>query len=182
MIPESTFWYDPRMWDDTPTDDPLGNSLKFQQEIIDDVQTILLTVWRKAFSQLSVESPFKEMYREMMEPLITMVTNVSNPALRFNESTYNRKATIAEKVAIEGREVSFRMTHLGGMVRVLDHELNNGVGEVETLRDEVYSKLIYYDQYLHDNFNVTQNLIKNNVAVSISSIIHSAIYAITRLP
>ncbi len=182
MIPESTFWYDPRMWDDTPTDEPLGDSLRFQRKVVDDVQGLLLKVWKEALPSLSIDSPFKEMYSEMMEPLISKATNVSNPVLRFDDAVHNRKATMAEKVAVEGREVSFRMTHLGGMVKVLEHELENGSGRVEELRDEVYEKLVHYDGYLHENFTVTLNPIRNNVGMSISSIIHSAEYARKRQP
>ena len=182
MIPESTFWYDPRMWDDTPTDEPLGDSLRFQRKVVDDVQGLLLKVWKEALPSLLVESPFKEMYSEMMGPLISKATNVSNPVLRFDDAVHSRKATMAEKVAVEGREVSFRMTHLGGMVRVLDNELENGSGEVEDLRDEVYSKLTEYDGYLHENFEVTTNPIRNNVGMSLSSIIYSAEYSKNRQP
>lgn len=182
MIPESTFWYDPRMWDDTPTDQPLGDSLQFQREVVEDVQGLLLKVWQEASPKLTAESPFREMYHGMMTPLLTKATNVSNPTLRFNDKVHTRKATVAEKVAVEGREVSYRMTHLGGMVRVLDHELEHGSGDVESERDEVYAKLIEYDRKLHENFEVTLNPIRNNVGMSIESIIHSAIYAKNRQP
>ena len=182
MIPESTFWYDPRMWDDTPSKDKLGDSLQFQKKVMEDVQGLLLETWKEAVPELTVESPFKEMYQEMLAPLISKVTNVSNPLLSFNKSVHKRKATVAEKVAVEGREVSFRMTHLGGMVKVLDHELEFGNGDVGELRERVYSKLTYYDEYLNDNFDVTLNPIKNNVGMSISSIIHSMIYAKSRQP
>ena len=182
MIPESTFWYDTRMWDDTPTDQPLGDSLRFQQEVVQDVQGLLLKVWREASPKLTVESPFKEMYHEMMTPLVTKATNVSNPVLTFNEKVHQRKATMAEKVALEGREVSYRMTHLGGMIRVLEHELEHGSGDVEDARDEVYAKLMEYDKILRENFKVTLNPIRDNVGTSISSIIHSAIYARNRQP
>jgi hypothetical protein len=182
LIPESTFWYDPRMWDDTPTEEPLGDSLRLARDVVEDVEGLLLRVWKEALPSLSVESPFKVMYREMMEPLISKATNVSNPVLRFDEEVHSSKATVAEKVAVEGREISYRMTHLGGMVRVLDAELEQGTGEVERLRDEVYDKLTEYDRYLHENFKVTLNPIKNNVGMSISSLIHSAVYARGRQP
>jgi len=182
LIPESTFWYDPRMRDDTPTEEPLGDSLRYARDVVEDVEGTLLRVWEEALPSLSVESPFKAMYREMMAPLISRATNVSNPPHRFAEEVHGRKATVAEKVAVEGREVSYRMTHLGGMVRVLDAELEQGAGEVEGLRDEVYDKLTEYDKILHENFNVTLNPIKDNVGMSISALIRSAEYAKRRQP
>jgi hypothetical protein len=182
MIPESTFWYDPRMWDDTPTDESLGDSLQFAQTVVQDVETLLLKVWKETFPTLSTESPFKAMYWKMLNPLINKETNVSNPTLTFSKQIHRRKATVAEKVAIEGREVSFRMTHLGGMVRLLDLEIEEGNTKVKEHRDQVYNKLIEFDKYLQKNFKVVLNPIKNNVGMSISSIIHSAEYSKKRQP
>lgn len=182
MIPEGTFWFDPRMWDDTPTDGRLGDSLEFQREVVEDVQGLLLEVWQEALPKLSADTPQKEMYTGMMEPLISKAINVSNPVLRFDEEVHGRKATVAEQVAVEGREVSFRMTHLGGMVMVLDQELEKGTGEVSELREKVYSKLLYYDKYLNENFDVTLNPIKNSVGMSIESILYSAEYTKNRQP
>jgi len=143
----------------------------------------MLGVWREALPQLRHESPFKLMIEEMMEPITKMYTNVSNPTLRFDEKVHARKATVAEKVAIEGREVSYRMTHLGGLTRALDAELNQeGNSALEKLRDEVYDKLCGYDRLLHENFSVTLNPIKNNVGMGVSSILHSAMYARGRQP
>jgi len=183
MIPECTFWYDPRMWDDTPTGESVGDSLRYAQGVVTDVEGFMLGVWREALPQLRHESPFKLMIEEMMAPLVKRYTNVSNPTLRFDEKVHARKATVAEKVAIEGREVSYRMTHLGGLTRALDAELNqNGDSALEKLRDEVYDKLCGYDRLLHENFRVTLNPIKNNVGMGVSSILHSAMYARGRQP
>lgn len=183
MIPEGTFWYDARMWDDSPTDGTVGDSLRAGKEIVDDVQGFMLDVWKKALPYLESETPFKRMYTEMMQPLITKEVNVSNPVLTFNDEVHNRKATVAEKYAIEGREVSFRMTHMGGLMRVLDAELENGGNEVLSgLRDEVYQKVLAFDERLHRDYEVVLNPIRNNVGMSISSMIHAALYAKGRQP
>jgi len=138
----------------------------------------MLVVWIEALPYLETESPFKMMYNEMMEPLMNKQTNVSNPTLLFDEKVHSRKATVAEKYAIEGREVAFRMTHLGGLVRVLDAELEQDGNEVvERLRDEVYQKLAMYDRNLHENYEVTLNPLKNNVGTCISALLQSANYA-----
>ena len=183
MIPECTFWYDPRMRDDTTTDDRVGDSLKVAQDIVSDVQGFMLDVWEKALPHLKNETPQKVMIEYMMKPLIKSYTNVSNPVLTFNKDIHERKATVAEKVAIEGREVSFRMTHLGGLWRVLDAELSFGGNEVvDGLRSDVYEKIMAYDARLNEDFDVTLNPIRHNVGMMISSIIHSAVYAKNRHP
>lgn len=181
MIPEGTFWYDPRMWNDTPTDETVGESLKKAQTIVSDTEEFMLEIWKKALPYLKTETPQKFMIAQMMEPLITKQTNVSNPTLRFNEDVHQRKATIAEQVAIEGREVSFRMTHLGGLKRIFDAEsMKNSV--LDGLHTEVYNKILEYDKRLNRDFKVTTNPIRNNVGMMISSIINSAVYAKSRYP
>ena len=181
MIPECTFWYDPRMWNDTPTEEPIGESLKKAQDIVKDVQGFMLDTWNKALPYLKTMTPFKFKYEKMMEPLITKHTNVSNPVLRFDNETHKRKASVAEQVAIEGREVAFRMTHLGGLKRVLDAETEKNT-VIDELQDAVYEKIMAYDKRLNRDFDVKINPIKNNVGMMISSIIHSAIYAKNRQP
>jgi hypothetical protein len=181
MIPECTFWYDPRMWNDTPTEDPVGDSLRYAQKVVDDVQGFMLETWKKALPSLVTDTPFKFKMEKMMEPLITKATNVSNPTLRFNDTVHQRKATLAEKVAIEGREVSYRMTHLGALKRVFDAEQNKNE-VLETLHDEVYAKIMDYDKTLNENYKVVSNPIRNNVGTCISAIIQSAIYAKNRQP
>lgn len=183
MIPEGTFWYDPRMWDDTPTDDLVGDSLKIGQQIVSGVEDFMLGVWEKALPHLSVETPQRVMIEYMMKPLIKKYTNVSNPVLTFNKEVHNRKATVAEKVAIEGREVSFRMTYLGALWRVLDEECRDGGNEViEGLRSMVYDEIMRFDRRLNTDFDVVTNPIRNNIGMMISSIIHSAVYSKNRQP
>ena len=183
MIPECCLWYDPRMWDDAPTNEPLGDSLKRAQDIITDTENFLHHVWKRAQPHLKYESPLKEMIDEMIQPIINKYTNVSNPTLSFDEKVHNRKATVAEKVAVEGRELSFRMTHLGGLVRFLEAEFEqSGNDAIGNLRDETFDKLCEYDRLLHKNYDVTNNPIENNVGMGISSIIYSAVYAKRRQP
>ncbi len=75
------------------------------------------------------------------------------------------------------------MTHLGGLMRVLDAQLEQGGNEVvERLRDEVYEKVLTYDKILHENYKVMLNPIRNNVGMSISAIMHSAMYSKGRHP
>jgi hypothetical protein len=183
MIPECCLWYDPRMWDDTPTNKPLGDSLQYAYNVTTKTESFMLGIWERALPNLKSNNPFKVMIAEMMKPLQIRYTNVSNPPLSFNENVHTRNATVAEKIAVEGRELSFRMTHLGGLKRVFDKELkHNSNSKIEKLRDEVQDKLIEYDRRLHADYDVTINPIRNNVGACISAILNSAIYAKNRQP
>jgi len=183
MIPECCIWYDPRMWDDSPSGSTLGESLIYAKERRDEVSSWMLDVWNRALSYLGTMSPFKVMMDEWMEPIIERYTNVSNPPFSFDEKVHARKATVAEKVGVEGRDDFYRMFYLGGLIRTFDAELEVGGGEtLSGLRDEVYGKLQEYDNYLHDNYTVAAHPIRNLVGMGLGALLHSAVYAKGRQP
>ncbi|MBN2335528.1 hypothetical protein JXL21_08200, partial [Candidatus Bathyarchaeota archaeon] len=84
MIPECCIWFDPRMWDDSPSESTLGESLLYAKERRDEVNTYMLDVWNKALPHLATVSPYKVMMDEWMEPIIEKYTNVSNPPFTFD--------------------------------------------------------------------------------------------------
>jgi hypothetical protein len=178
MIPECCIWFDPRMWDDSPSDTTIGESLAYAKERSDEVDRFMLDVLSRALPSLKAGSPFKVMMDEHMEPISRRFTNVSNPPFSFNEKTHARPATVAEKIGIEGRDDLYRMFYLGGLIRAFDAELEAGGDEsLAGVRDEVYGKLQDYDNYLHDNYTVVAHPIRNLVGVSLGAILHSAMYA-----
>ncbi|MBD3204709.1 hypothetical protein GF319_00020, partial [Candidatus Bathyarchaeota archaeon] len=181
MIPECCIWFDPRMWDDTPLDSTLGESLRYAKETSDEVNNFMLRIWNESLPLLKTESPFKVMMEEWMEPIIKRYTNVTNPPFRFDERIQKKKATMAEKVGVEGRDDLYRMFYLGGMIRTFNAELEKGGSEkLEDLNQEVMGKLQEYDNYLHDNYTVVNHPIRNLVGMGVGSLIYSAEYAKTK--
>ena len=181
MIPECCIWFDPRMWDDTPLEITLGESLRYAKDTSDEVNNFMLRIWNEALPYQETDSPFKVMMEEWMEPIIKRYTNVTNPPFRFDERIQNKRATMAEKVGVEGRDDLYRMFYLGGMVRTFNAELEEGGSEkLEDLNQEVMGKLQEYDNYLHDNYTVVNHPIRNLVGMGIGSLIYSAQYAKTK--
>lgn len=181
MIPECCLWYDPRMWDDRPVDSSLGDSLRYAQERNAEAGSFLLDAWNKVLSLLTTPTPFKAMMEENMAPLIQKYSNVSDPPFNFDERVHGRRATLAEKIGIEGREDLYVMFRCGGFLRALDEEIRRGGGgALRDVREEVYAKLIEYDAHLHATYDVTAHPIRNLVGMSVGSLLHAAEYAKTR--
>ena len=150
MIPECCIWYDPRMWNDTPTDGTLGDSLRYAHDRATASDNFVLDAWKSALPFLKTRTQFKEMIKENMAPLINKYTNVSNPPFIFNSKVHARKATMAEKIGIEGREDLYIMFDLGGLIRTIDAELKSSRGSMlEKIREETLVKLKEYDRHLH---------------------------------
>ena len=87
---------------------------------------------------------------------------------------------MAEKVGIEGHDDIYRMFKLGGLRRALDEEFEaTGSPEVEALRDEAHARLLEYDCFLHENYDVVNHPIRNLVGMSTGCLLYSALYATT---
>ncbi len=178
MIPECCIWYDPRMWDDTPLDQKLGDSLLYAKDRADEVNNFMLDVWNEALPHLEKETPFKVMMDNWMKPIIERYTNVTNPPFSFPEKIKKKQATVAEKIGVEGRDDLYRMFYLGGLIRTFEAELEVGGSEkLDALSKRVMGKLLEYDNYLHDMYTVKAYPIRNLVGVSLGSILNSAEYA-----
>ena len=183
MIPECCIWHDPRMWDNSPSSSTLGDSFKYAHERQTEVNNFSLDIWNNALPDLKTTSPFKVMMDEWMQPIVKKYTNVSNPPFTFNPKVHARKATVAEKIGIEGRDDLYRMFYLGGMIRTFDAELENGgIEKIAGLRADVMGKIEEYYKHLNENYDVTPHPIRNLVGMGIGSILHSAKYAKTRQP
>jgi len=180
IIPECCIWYEPRMLDDRLSESTLGEAFRYGNEVTNDANNFLLAVWGRALPHMVTETPYRFMVEDYMEPLIRKYTNVSNPPFRFDARVHARKATVAEKIGIEGHDDIYRMFKLGGLRRALEEEFEaTGSPEIEALRDEAHAELLEYDGFLHENYDVVNHPIGNLVGMSTGCLLHSALYAKT---
>jgi hypothetical protein len=178
MIPECCIWYEPRMLDDRLSDTTMGAALKYGNEKMEASESFLIDVWNKAKPHMKTETRHKAMMEDYMEPLIEKYTNVSNPPFSFSDKFHARKATVAEKIGIEGHDDLYRMFYLGGMVVTLKKEVEaTGNSEVESLMNHTKDELLTYNNFLHENYEIIAHPIKNLVGMGIRSLLHSALYA-----
>jgi hypothetical protein len=178
MIPECCQWYDPRMLDDRPSDTTMGDAFEYGDGKIREMEEFILSLWKRAEPDLKHDTAFRGMMQEVVAPLIHKYTNVSNPPFRFSEDFMKRKATVAQKIGIEGHDDLYRMFYLGGLVRTLDAEVEKGGNDhIKALKDEAHAKLVEWDKFLHENYEVVHHPIKNLVGMSIGALLSSAEYA-----
>jgi hypothetical protein len=180
IIPECCIWYEPRMLDDRESDSTLGEALSYGNDVINEANNYRLKIWREAEPHLEKDTPWKKMVTENIEPMIAKYTNVSNPPFKFNPMVHARKATIAEKIGIEGHDDIYRMFNLGGMYKMLDEEYKaTGNDKIGRLQDETKEKLIEWDKFLHENYTIENTPIRNLVGMSIGALLHAAEYTKT---
>ena len=117
MIPECCKWYDPRMLDDRPSDTSIGEAFEYGDGKMREMEELVLALWKRAEPELKHDSVFRGMMEENVAPLIHRYTNVSNPPFRFSDDFMRKKATVAQKIGIEGHDDLYRMFYLGALVR-----------------------------------------------------------------
>ncbi len=177
IIPECCLWYEPRMLDDRESDSTLGEALSYGNDKINEANNFLLKLWKEGEPVLDTETPWKKMTWENIKPLIEKYTNVSNPPFKFNPKVHARKATVAEKIGIEGHDDLYRMFNLGGMYKMFDEEAKaSGNEKAEELKQRAYDKLINYDKFLHKNYEIVNTPIHNLVGMSIGALLHASQY------
>ena len=178
MIPECCQWYDPRMLDDRPSDTTIAEAFEYGDGKMREMEEFILNLWKRAEPDLEHDTVFRGMMQEFVDPLIQKYTNVSNPPMRFSEDFLKKKATVAQKIGIEGHDDLYRMFYLGGLVRTLDAEcVKGGNDNIKALREEAYGKLVAWDRFLQENYEVVHHPIRNLVGMSIGALLSSAEYA-----
>jgi len=178
MIPECCHWYDPRMLDDRPSDTTIGEAFEYGDGKMREMEEFILDLWKRAEPDLKHDTVFRRMMQEDIDPLIRKYTNVSNPPFRFSDDYLKRKATIAQKIGIEGHDDLYRMFWLGGLVRTFDLEYEKSENNnIKALREEAYTKLAEWDKFLHENYEVIHHPIRDLVGMSIGALLSSAEYA-----
>jgi hypothetical protein len=177
MVPECCMWYDTRLLDDSPSDSTVWEVLEYSEAKEDEGNQVLLEKWNQVKILLTTPSPFKKMLEEWMKPIIKSRSIIINPKPAFKQETHSRKATIAEKLATEGRADLYRMFYIGGLMRAIDYQLIQGENQfLLTTRKELEAKLREYDQFMHRKYEVTAFPIRNLVGMSLGAILYSIDY------
>jgi hypothetical protein len=165
------------MLDDQKSDATLGEAFTYGNNKMNEANNFLLELWKEGKEHLKTETPWKKMTWENIDPLIAKYTNVSNPPFKFNQKTHTRKASVAEKVGIEGHDDLYRMFNLGGMYKMFDEEFKvSGSEKSEELKQRAYNKLIEYDKFLHENYTIVNTPIHNLVGMSIGALLSASQY------
>jgi len=147
---------------------------------MNEANNYLLDTWREAEPHLKTETPWKKMTWENVEPLIAKYTNVSNPPFKLNPKVHARKATVAEKIGIMGHDDLYRMFNIGGMYKMLDEEAKaSGSEKAEELKERTHAKLVEYNKFLHENYEIVNTPIHNLVGMSIGALLATSQYTKT---
>jgi len=180
MVPECQRWYDPRSWDDRPSDTPMGDLYKYYvHQVPSEAGRFMLSLYEKAEKLLIHPSPFLEMIRSLINGVRKNVVHVGDPQPVLTKKQLERSATIAEKIESEGRADLYRMFNLGAMIRMFDYELARKGREatLESCKAQAESKLKEWNEFFEKKYDCKAYPIRDLIRINLGTILYSVEYA-----
>jgi hypothetical protein len=120
------------------------------------------------------------MMKEHIDGIRNPVTVVSDPSPVISKNRLKQLATVAEKVGMEGRADVYRIFYLGGLIRMLDHEISHGSGskgKLQEHKEQASGKLEEWNAIIGEKYDVKAWPIRDLLGMNLGSILHSALYA-----
>ena len=179
MIPECCLWYDDRCWNDKPTDVTLEKVMEYSSRVGSETNKFMISLFDRAEPLCKSPSPFLEMMRSRLENARRSTVNVSDPDPEYRKKLLMRTVTVAEKVALEGRADVYSMFYVGGLIRMIDHQLaqpGSRNAKLEAYRDEAVEKLEELNSFANRKYEIKAWPIKDLLGMNLGSILHSAEY------
>jgi hypothetical protein len=169
MTPECCLWYDDRCRDDRLSDTKMIDVVKNTRQVNSENSQYLLSLYEKSKSVLKTTSPITEMIHLIMKEIRSPTVNVLDPETQFSEKQLNRPATIAEKIATEGRSEIYRM---------YNHELLKSPGNsvLDSCRVDAEKRLEQYNSIVQEKYDVKAFQIRDLIGVCLGSLLYSAEY------
>jgi hypothetical protein len=120
------------------------------------------------------------MMKEHIEGIRNPVTVVSDPGPVISERRLKEPANMAEMIGMKGRADVYRIFYLGGLIRMLDHEISHGSGSRGKLREHrerASGRLEEWNGIIGEKYELKAWRIRDLLDMNLGSILHSALYA-----
>lgn len=170
LVTELPYWADPRVSDETPTDQVYGEVIK---TYLSDQRALLATVSEslaKVAPELTVRSPF----RSAVEDFVATHDGFVSEWEDFPGA--DRPATVAEVIGNEQLKHSLRLRYLGMYLRLLDAELAAG-NLTPAIREEHARMRVLFDAWFTEadaGFTATPIPLRTLVAVQLGAALLAA--------
>ena len=179
MVPECGIWYDVRYADDRPSDASMAEVMSYVHQVASETGEFILSLYEKAKPLLKKPSPFLEMVQHHVSELRSNKINTYVLDPELGKEQLERRATLGDKIATEGRADVYRLFNLGGMIRMFDDQLAKQAQDRSTLesyRSEAAEKLEEWNRTVGEKYDLKCYPIRDLVSVGLGSILYSAEY------
>lgn len=180
MIPECCFWYDPRLWDDSPSNKTLSEVVEHKRQAVLEGKEFFVSLYEKSAPLVKKASPFSEMLKYHFDGLQKNTISVHDPEPKLLKEQLEKPVSIAVQVGEEGRADLYRMWYIGAIVRMLDHQISlteGGSTSLNSCRAEAIDKIEEFNNYAEKKYDIKAHPIKNLVKMCLGSILYSMEYS-----
>jgi hypothetical protein len=182
LVPESSMWYDPRCYDDSPGDATLGEALTYAAKAESETNEVLLKVYQNVKSSLSAKTKFLDMVEDFVTNLVGRYYNIFDPPVPVPENLKKETASVAQKVETEGRaDIYYSPCYVSMMIRAIDAQLEVEGGDVlRNAREELSRKMEELGHVFDSKYDCRHYPLRNLIAMNLGSVLYAADYAAKR--
>ena len=178
MVPEVAPWYDPRCFDDSPSETTLADVLQDTSTKIKETTKLAVDTYESVKPLLTVPSPFREMVEEVVEDTRHPKVDIIDPDPVASPEELRRPVPTSYKIAAEGRIDVVRMVRLGPVIRMLEYQIQKvSNAKLVSAKEALVKKLDEYNAIVLKKYNIRHFPLKNMVSMNLGSILYSADYA-----
>lgn len=182
LVPESSMWYDPRCYDESPSDSTIGEALSYAARKEKETNELVLKVYSAIRSSMTIRTKFLEMTEDFVDWLMSGYYNIFDPPVETPESVRRQKASQAQKVEIEGRaDIYHSPCYISMMMRTIDAQVEHGTNStLGDAREELSRRMEELRRVIDSKYEVKHYPLKNLIMMNLGSVLYAASYAAGR--
>lgn len=184
LVPESSMWYDPRCYDESPSESTIGEALLYASRKERETNELVLKIYSATKSSLTAKTKFLEMTEDFVDWQIGKYYNIFDPPVETSESVRRHRASQAQKVEIEGRtDIYHSPCYVSMMIRTIDTQIEAGHGAnyaLRNAREELSRNMEELRGVIDSKYECKHYPLRNLIAMNLGSILYAADYAAKR--
>jgi len=168
IIAEARSFYDPRDWDNSPSDVTFRQIAQYRVTVVEKCFNFLSDLYDRGKELLKRDTLLFQGAKYGILKRLSERIQMYKRATSSEDPTFDELATVKEKIQLEGREEVYRMFFVGNLIRALECEIEQGgpgVSKLEGLRDEAMKKLTEWNKEVENKYDVRAVPIKNLVSL-----------------
>ncbi len=176
LVPESPMWYDPRCYNDSPSDTTLEEALSYASAAESTINEWILDIYKNIRSGLTVRTRLLDMVEDFVQTLSGNYYNIFDPPVKVPEETRRQKASIAQKIETEGRaDIYYSPCYVSMLMRTIDRQMELESNSIlRKVREDCSQKFEELKSIIESKYDCKHYPLKNLIRMNLGSVLYSA--------
>jgi len=180
MIPECTTWYDPRCYDDSPSDTRLRETMDYMKDAFGRSSKLVCECYQQLRPYLDPNSPYVKVLGEVVEGIVNPKIGVIDPDPIIKEEELNNETMLSQKISTEGRADVYKMFNVGASLRMIDLQLSSNhenSSQLKQIREKLQAEFDEYSETLDQKYSIKHYPLQKLVRMNLGGLLHAIEYA-----